>query len=75
MSDKMVRIKIKPLRGIGGIGGPGTVANIPKKDAKHWVEEGYAEYFKEKPQVVNSSAASKPTASKPSKKGAAAPKE
>lgn len=57
MSEKRVRIRILPLRGIGGIGGPGAEAWVTAEEAKRWVEGGYAKLATDEASVVSSSAA------------------
>lgn len=40
---EMVAIRILPLRAIGGVGGPGTVAQMEKSLAEQYAREGYVE--------------------------------
>ena len=43
MSDDKVKVRILPLRGIGGVGNAGDVAWISAADAEMYVREGYVE--------------------------------
>lgn len=41
--DGMVRVRVLPQRGIGGVGGPGTVAQMERALAEGYAGEGYVE--------------------------------
>lgn len=43
----MVRVRVKPLRGVGGVGGPGTEALMPREQAEQYAREGYVEILTE----------------------------
>lgn len=47
MAEKMVTIVVLPLRGIGGIGGPGSRGRVPLSEAKQWEKDGYARIVKD----------------------------
>jgi hypothetical protein len=48
MEEKKVRVKILPLRGIGGVGNAGDVAWMSAADAEMYVRDGYVEIVDEK---------------------------
>lgn len=54
MNEKRVKIRILPLRGIGGIGGPGTEAWVTAEEAAKWIDEDYAEYARVTPAAAGS---------------------
>lgn len=63
--EKKLKIRILPLRGIGGIGKAGDTALLPEDEAEYWVKEGYAEIIAhDEAEVVPSSVAS-PDGDKP----------
>lgn len=56
-SNKMVKVRILPLRGIGGIGGPGDEGMLPEDQALQYVADGYCEIISnEEPQTVQTTA-------------------
>lgn len=56
-SNKMVKVRILPLRGIGGIGGPGAEGVLPKEAAERYVAEGYCVIVEDEPPTVVGSSA------------------
>lgn len=61
MAEKKVKIKIRPLRGIGGYGEAGDIVEMTKSDADRYVGEGYVDILREtpKPEVIQSKVAQK----------------
>ncbi len=57
--EKKVRVRVLPLKGIGGIGNAGDTAWLPKAEADYWVKEGYVEILPDADEPVPSSAADK----------------
>ncbi len=55
--EKRVRIRVLPLKGIGGIGNAGDTAWLPKAEADYWVKEGYVEILPDADEPVPSSVA------------------
>jgi len=57
--DKKIKIKIRilPLRGIGGVGSAGDTAWMTKEEADYWVKEGYVEIMTKTSEPVPSSVA------------------
>jgi len=55
--DKKVKIRILPLRGIGGVGSAGDTSWMTKEEADYWVKEGYVEILNKTSEPVPSSAA------------------
>lgn len=53
--NKMVRVRVLPLRGIGGIGGPGAEGFLPEDQAMLYVADGYAELVKDEPSTIEPS--------------------
>lgn len=47
MAEKKVKVKIKPLHGIGGIGEAGDVVWMSKTDAEIYIRDGYVEYVED----------------------------
>lgn len=47
MADKKVKVRIKPLHGIGGVGDAGDVVWMTKEDAEQYFFEGYVEYVED----------------------------
>lgn len=43
MEDKKIKVRIKPLHNIGGIGMSGDVVWMDEKEAASWIEDGYVE--------------------------------
>jgi hypothetical protein len=48
MAEKKVRVKIRPLRGIGGYGEAGDIVEMPKSEAERYQDEGYVDILSEK---------------------------
>lgn len=44
MADEKVKVRIKPLMGIGGVGNAGDVVWMSRADAEMYVRDGYVEY-------------------------------
>jgi len=57
LKEKKVRIRILPLKGIGGIGDAGDTAWMTKEEADYWVKEGYIEILPDTDEPVPSSVA------------------
>ncbi|RPJ38662.1 MAG: hypothetical protein EHM35_04010 [Planctomycetaceae bacterium] len=55
--EKKVRIRILPLKGIGGVGDAGDTAWMTKEEADRWVKEGYVEILPDADEPVPSGAA------------------
>lgn len=55
--NKEKRVRVLPLKGVGGIGNAGDTAWLPKAEAEHWVEEGYVEILPDADEPVPSSVA------------------
>ncbi len=55
--EKKVRVRVLPLKGIGGIGNSGDTAWLPKTEADYWAQEGYVEILPDADEPVPSSAA------------------
>lgn len=54
--EKRVKIRILPLRGIGGIGSAGDTAWLPIDEAEQWVKDGYVEIIStDEPEPIESS--------------------
>ena len=58
MSNDKIKVRILPLRGIGGVGNAGDVAWISAADAEMYVREGYVEIVDAKNVPVETPAAS-----------------
>ena len=43
----LVRVRVRPFRGVGGIGGPGAVKEIPAELAKSLAKDGFVDILKE----------------------------
>jgi len=55
--EKKVKVKIRPLRGIGGYGSSGDVVDMPIKEAERYQAEGYCDILskeEQKPEVIQS---------------------
>lgn len=46
-----VKVRLKPLKSIGGVGNPGDVVTMSEEDAKRYVEEGYVEIVEDSDQT------------------------
>jgi hypothetical protein len=57
--DDRVKVRIKPLHGIGGVGEAGDEVLMSKDEAEQYFMDGYVEYVeaKSEPSVVISTAA------------------
>jgi hypothetical protein len=55
--DKKVRVRVLPLKGIGGFGDAGHVGWMTKAEADQWVKDGYVEILPDEDEPVPSSAA------------------
>jgi len=42
-----VKVRVRPFRGVGGIGGPGTVAEVPEALAQSLEKDGFVDILKE----------------------------
>lgn len=47
MADEKVKVRIKPLMGIGGVGNAGDVVWMSRADAEMYFRDGYVEYVEE----------------------------
>ncbi len=45
--EKMVKVRIRPYRGIGGVGGPGTETMMSLALAQEYARDGYLDILKE----------------------------
>lgn len=54
--DDRVRVRIKPLHGIGGVGEAGDVVFMSKEDADSYIQQGYVEVVEDEaaPAVIQS---------------------
>jgi len=50
MADDKVKVRIKPLHGIGGVGEAGDVVWMSEADAEMYFKDGYVEYVEESDQ-------------------------
>jgi len=48
MEETKVRVRIKPLKGIGGIGNAGDEVMMTPEEAEMYFRDGYVEYVKTK---------------------------
>ena len=53
MSEEMVKVKIRPNRGIGGFGSQGDEVDMPLEMAKQYEAEGYLDILGPLPAPVN----------------------
>lgn len=44
MADEKVKVRIRPLHGIGGVGEAGDVVWMTQADAEMYVKDGFVEY-------------------------------
>lgn len=49
MEEKKVKVRILPLKGIGGVGYAGDEVWMSEAEAKQYFEDGYVEYVEEAP--------------------------
>lgn len=47
MDDKKVKVRILPLKGIGGVGNAGDVVTMSPADAEMYVRDGFVEVVEE----------------------------
>lgn len=47
MDDKKVKVRLLPLKSIGGVGNAGDVVTMSAADAEMYVRDGYVEYVAE----------------------------
>jgi len=52
MSEKKIKVRIKPLHGIGGYGSAGDEVWMPEAEARYWMREGYVEMVKDEPPAA-----------------------
>lgn len=62
MADKKIKVRILPLKGIGGIGDAGDEVLMLESEAQYWVKEGYVEIITDQAASVP---ASEPKAAEP----------
>lgn len=53
MADEMVKVKIRPLHGIGGYGEAGDVVTMRRELAEMYEREGYVEFVDDGPLTVD----------------------
>lgn len=52
MDDKKIKVRILPLKGIGGVGNAGDVVTMSAADAEMYVRDGYVEVVVEESQTL-----------------------
>jgi len=53
MADEKVRVRIRPLKGIGGVGNAGDVVMMSPEDAEMYFRDGYVEYVDEEKSATS----------------------
>ena len=53
MADEKVRVRIRPLKGIGGVGNAGDVVMMSPEDAEMYFRDGYVEYVDEEQSATS----------------------
>jgi len=53
--EKTVRVKILPLKGIGGVGNAGDVVTMSAADAEMYVRDGFVEVVPDPPPLPSAS--------------------
>lgn len=49
MDEKKVKVRILPLKGIGGVGNAGDEVWMSESDAQYYVREGFVEVIEDEP--------------------------
>ena len=53
MAEPKVRVRIKPLKGIGGIGNAGDEVMMTPEEAEMYFRDGYVEYVEEQQSAIS----------------------
>lgn len=60
MAEKKIKVRIKPLHNIGGIGNAGDEVWLVEADAHYWVKEGYVEIVKDPEPGLDTASPTRP---------------